>query len=243
MQNTSRFRRSGSVARFFVDGLPPDPRAPAFCQAMRDHRFRTIETAASEEVSVGWVTAVDPTGDTFAVEDLDHDVAFWLRMRIDKKVLPGKWAAIYKAAAERAVGRPLSAREKRELKVDLMQKLLPRVLPSVNLVDALYFPSRKLVTLFATSRAVKEGFAKLFFQSFGVRLLPADPYVTALHVKLDRAQEAYLDEVSAVNWPTRARTRANGGHASRDGAPADAPLGGDRRTSGETADLAAEVRE
>lgn len=200
-----RFRKSGSVARFVVDGTAPDPRAESFSQALREHRFRSIETAASEEHSFGWVTAVDPTGEHFAPEDVDRPVGAWLRVRIDKKALPAKWVAIHRAAAERAMGRPLSAREKRDLKVDLMQKLLPRVLPSVNLVDALYSPERKLVLLFSTSKAVKEAFQKLFQQSFGVRLIEADPYVSAGLARITRDQHAYLDKVSPVQWPIAKR--------------------------------------
>ena len=222
--SSDRFRRGGSVARFVVDGAALDPRAESFCQAMREHRFRSIETAASEEQSLGWVTPLDPTGDHFAPEDLDRQVGTWLRVRIDKKALPSKWVSIHRAAAERAMGRPLSAREKRDLKVDLMQKLLPRVLPSVNLVDALYSAERKLVLLFSTSKAVKEGFQKLFQQSFGARLIEADPYVSATLARITRDQQAYLDKVSPVQWPIAKRdgAGAGAGAGARTGAAASA---------------------
>ena len=62
----------------------------------------TIENAASEETSVGWVTPADPTGDSFAVEDLDAGHATWLRMRIDTKKMPTKWLQIHRDAAEKA---------------------------------------------------------------------------------------------------------------------------------------------
>lgn len=195
------FRRSGSVVSWFVDGKMPDPGSEAFVSALQNHRFRTIENAASEESSVGWVSPGDPTGSSFEREDLDLDLAVWLRMRIDQKKLPSAWVAIHRAEAERSAGRKLSVRERRDLKQSLMDSLLPRVLPSVRLIDALWAPKAGLVMLFGTAKSVREEFSKLFFRTFAVNLAEADPYGLATRVGLDREAQAYLDEVSPVPWP------------------------------------------
>jgi len=194
-------RRSGGLVTLFYAGRLPDPRRPAFAAALAEQRFRTIENAASEEVSVGWVTALDPTGDSFAAADLDAGVATWLRLRIDKKVLPKRWLAIHRDAAAKAKGGKLSARERRELRDDLMQRLLPRVLPTVNLVDALLFHEQKLVLLFATGRAVREAFQKAFFTTFTLPLEAADPLQLGLHTGLGDEQLTALERVEAVRWP------------------------------------------
>ena len=154
-------RKSGGVVPYYWQGKILDPRDDAFAEALAPRRFRTIENAASEEVSVGWVTPADPTGDSFAVEDLDGGVGTWLRFRIDKKSMPMKWLQIHRDAAEKARGKRLSAKERKELKEDLMDQLLPRVLPTITLVDALLFHERKTVLLFATSKTAKEAFAAL----------------------------------------------------------------------------------
>ena len=43
--------------------------------------------------------------------------------------MPRKWLQIHRDVAEKAKGKKLSAKERRELKDDLTDKLLPRVLP------------------------------------------------------------------------------------------------------------------
>ncbi len=194
-------RKSGGVVVFYWDGDVPPPAEPTFAQALANRRFRTIENAASEEVSVGWVTPADPTGDTFDTEDLDGGIGTWLRFRIDKKVLPKKWLQIHRDAAEKSRGKKLSARERRELKDDLSDKLLPRVLPTIQLIDALLFHDRRTLLLFATSKGARETFVKLFFETFSLPLDRANPLRCGLRANLGRDADAALDRVEPVRWP------------------------------------------
>ena len=199
-------RKSGGVVPFYWQGKILDPRDDAFAEALAPHRFCTIENAASEEVSAGWVTPADPTGDSFAVEDLDGGVGTWLRFRIDKKSMPMKWLQIHRDAAEKARGKKLSAKERRELKEDLMDQLLPRVLPTITLVDALLFHERKTVLLFATSKNAKETFAKLFFETFTVQLEPADPLQRGLRADISPDQRHALERLEPIRWPDTTRS-------------------------------------
>lgn len=198
-------RRTGGVVVFFWQGRLPDPRDEAFAAGLAKARFRTIEDAASEEVSIGWVTPGDPTGDSFEPDDMVAGLGTWLRVRIDKKSLPRKWLAIHRDVAEKQRGRKLSARERRELKDDLMEKLLPRVLPTVTFVDALLYPDRKLVLLFAGGKSVREGFGKLFFESFGLPLERADPLLLGLRAGIGPDLEHALERVQPVRWPRHGR--------------------------------------
>ncbi|MBL8723227.1 MAG: recombination-associated protein RdgC [Planctomycetes bacterium] len=194
-------RKSGGIVAFHWQGKLQDPATQGFAEALAQRRFRTIENAASEEISVGWVTKADPTGDTFALEDLDGGAGTWLRVRLDKKTLPKKWLQIHRDAAEKSRGKKLSARERRELKDDLTEKLLPRVLPAVNLVDALLFFDRRLILLFATSRSVVEAFGKLFFETFSLPLERQNPRLAGLQLKLGAEAERSLDRLEPVRWP------------------------------------------
>ena len=195
------FRRSGSFATFLVHGVVPAPGSTEFCEALSSHRFQSIETAASEQQSIGWVTPTDPTGESFERDDMDHDATWWLRIRIDVKKLPPAWLKIYATSAERSRGRPLSRKERKELRDDLERKLLPKVLPTVKLVDALYVPDHQRVHLFATGVGVRDAFSKLFHATFDAELLTAEPRVLAQSLGMGRDQMAYLDEVSPVRWP------------------------------------------
>jgi hypothetical protein len=224
------FRKSGGVVVFYWDGAITDPRDAAFGAALATRRFRTIENAASEEVSAGWVTPADPTGDTFDLEDLDGGAGTWLRFRIDKKVLPKKWLQIHRDAAEKSRGKKLSARERRELKDDLAEKLLPRVLPTITLVDALLFHEKKLVQLFATGKGARETFTKLFFETFGEPLHRASPLQCGLRAGLGRDAERELERLEPVRWPRAERT-AKG--ATGSGAARTAPAGAGAATEAE----------
>ncbi len=209
-------RRSGGVVAFFWAGKVPDPGSESFCQALANRRFRTIENAASEEVSIGWVTPVDPTGDSFAAEDLDGGTGTWLRFRIDKKTLPKKWLQIHRDSAEKAKGKKLSARERRELKDDLMEKLLPRVLPTIQLVDALLFAERRTVLLFAGSKAAREAFGKLFFESFSLPLERGNPLQCGLRADIGDSARTLLERLEPVRWPrVGGNERASGPRAPR----------------------------
>jgi len=201
-------KKSGSFVAFHWDGAIADPHAQPFADAMAARRFRTIENAASEEVSIGWVTPADPTGDSFALEDLEGGAGTWLRFRMDKKTMPKKWLQIHRDAAEKARGKKLSARERRELKDDLMEKMLPRVLPSITLVDALLFHDKRTVLLFATSKAAREAFGKLFLESFGTPLERSNPLQAGLRAGLDDETRYALEHCEPVRWPNAQRGEA-----------------------------------
>lgn len=202
---SSALRRSGSAVAFYWEGRIADPRSPEFPEALRNRRFRTIENAASEEISVGWVTPADPTGETFELEDMDGGPATWLRVRVDKKVLSKTWLRNQIAAVEKLRGRKLSARERRELKDDLIEKTLPRVLPTTVMVDALLLVDRRQLLLFAGGKSMREAFGKLFFESFGVNLVRANPLHVGLRAGLDGDQVAELDRCEPIRWPNSGR--------------------------------------
>lgn len=196
------FRKGGSFVAFTFAGKVTDPRDQAFAEALAQRRFRTIENAASEEVSAGWVTPADPTGGSFALEDMDGGPATWLRVRVDKKELPKKWLQHYRDAAEKERGRKLSARERRELKDDLAEKLLPRVLPATSNLDALLFHDRRLVLLFAAGKAARETFGKLFFESFGVPLNALGALGMALRSSaLTGEAKTAVERLEPTRWP------------------------------------------
>jgi hypothetical protein len=218
-------RKSGSVVVFHWEGAIPPPDQAEFAAALQQRRFRTIENAASEEVSVGWVTPADPTGDSFAPEDLDGGAAAWLRFRIDRKKLPLRWLQIHRDAAEKARGKKLSARERRELKDDLTEKLLPRVLPTIQLVDALLHHERAMVLLFAQSRTARETFGKLFFETFGVPLQRHDPLAAGLRAGLGAEARHRLERLEPVRWPSAERPAAPPRRSADAGAEAGARAG------------------
>ena len=162
---TASLRRGGSAVAFTWDqhAVPS-----SLLGQLQAHRFRSIERAASEEVSVGWCTPADPTGDSFALEDMDAGGHWWLRFRLDAKKFPASKLQMEIAAHERSRGKKLSARERRELKDDLHEKLLPGILPRTQFFDVLVSKDLGTALLLSTSKAAREAFAKLAKDSFGI---------------------------------------------------------------------------
>jgi DNA recombination-dependent growth factor C len=185
---------------FFVEGALPDSDAAEFIQALQRKRFKSIENAASEEVSVGWVSPADPTGETFEGDDIRWDHGLWLQMRIDRKKVPARWLQIHRLSAEHKAGRKLSAKERRELKESLTSTLLARTLPAVQLVDVLLHSRKNMFVLFANANAVKEAFLTLVHKTFAVPLAASDPRRLALSLDLGRERKSYLPQVSPVRW-------------------------------------------
>lgn len=202
------FRRGGSatVLLFAADGLFPiaDPTDSPFAAALGRNRFRPITDAASEEESCGWVSPGDPSGESFDPEDMFAGRATWLRMRLDQKRLPPAWLALHRQAAERAAGRKLTAAEARDLKADLMETLLPRVLPTVKLVDALLLPKERKVLVMATVDGFVRAFVRLFFTTFGIGLEDGDPLRLAQAVGLTAKERRALENLAPVAWPNAA---------------------------------------
>jgi hypothetical protein len=165
---SSTLRRGGSVAAFRWEGRIADPRSAEFLEALSRGRFRSIERAANEETSAGWVTPSDPTGDSFELEDLVAGGHWWLRIRVDAKKFPASKLQMEIAAHERTRGKRLSARDLRELKDHLHEQMLPGILPRTQFVDVLVHRELRSALLLSTSKAARETFGKLAKEAFGV---------------------------------------------------------------------------
>ncbi len=216
-------RRGGSASVFFFEGDLPSLHSDALGAALTAHRFRTIVDAASEEISIGWVSPEDPSGESFPREDHDLETGIWLQVRVDKKKLPMRWVAIHRAAAERAAGRRLNGKERKTLKEDLAETLLPRVLPTVQIIDVLVDPKGKRVLLFSTSQGMRDEFSKLWRLTFAANeLVPASAFEWARRGSLTAAQRTSLDEVAPVNWPRQEPRRAPARHDAEDADVAEA---------------------
>lgn len=193
-------RRTGSFVAMHWAGTmcPPE----GFPEKLKQHRFRTIENAASEEKSFGWVTPCDPSGDSFDLEDMSAGgSAYWLRVRFDAKRLPQKWVQRHMDAATKAKGRQLSARERRELKEDLREKLLPRVLPGTANIDVLVRHGAAQVLVFGTPKVASEVISGLWLATFGVALEELGPFQLACRSAGPHVGVGALQKLEPTRWP------------------------------------------
>lgn len=203
------FKKGGSFVRFFVEGSIPEPSSEQFFEALAEERFRTIENAASEEVSAGWVSPSEPSGQDFLREDILLGDYVRLRIRVDKKKLPASWLAIHMSAEIRARdGQKISAKERKAIRADIEDRVLPRTLPSVSFLEVVYVPAKAEVLLFSTSAAAAAECAKLFHRSFGAQLVEVDPSTLAGRASLPEDQLRYIDQCSPFSLRRKAEDRA-----------------------------------
>ncbi|SHI95667.1 Putative exonuclease, RdgC [Desulfatibacillum alkenivorans DSM 16219] len=192
---------SAAVTRYLVNGKLEDPVLETIRNGLEK---RTIMEAGSEaqEKNVGWTSLERPylpdlSGSSFVVGP--HIV---FSLRIDKKTLPSKVVKMQctidmeKRKAE--TGRDfLSKEEKKQIREHVELVLYSRIPATPNVYDILWNVEENMLWLFSTQGAVKEELEALFFESFGVSLIPLFPFTEAeLTCGLG---ESDLDRLSTVS--------------------------------------------
>jgi hypothetical protein len=200
-------RRSGSVTRFFLEGPLPQAGDPRWLKAFGQHRFKTIEDSSSEEESTGWVSYADPTGGLFPEEDCLLEQVVCVRLRIDRKKAPARWLQIRLNQELRGAGK-VSPQRRKEIKQRILDELLPRVLPTVTLIDVLIRPRTRELLLFSTGIGAGDALRKLVLTTFGAKARPADARQTALHGKLPPEMLKLLDRAAPTSFASGARETA-----------------------------------
>ncbi|MBI3819839.1 MAG: recombination-associated protein RdgC [Planctomycetes bacterium] len=220
----SRFRRSGSITRYFVEGEGADVSDVSLIKSLERERFKPLENSATETESIGWVTRESPGGSRFAVEDVIHGHFLIFTMRHDRKrvsptLLKIQIAGDLRAAATgRAEGKQMPRAQKKQIIEEAKRKLTSRALPTVALTDVVWNCENSELYVFATGAAVVEQAALLFRETFKRDLEPASITAISNRYKWNDAQKRALAELS----PFDLKTSARGGVASPVGADAEA---------------------
>ena len=178
---------SMSVRRYAVtDALPTDVRKK-LVRGVRAHAFAAIDPKADLDVSVGWVSILD-SEDTeldanrclFVGSDGEH---LRISMRVD--VLKPSSAEVRRQldtkvrVTEGEEGRPLSKRERRELKDEIARALRLRSVPRVRTFDVVWNLDTGRLYFWSQSKGTNELFLDLFAKSFALRLSVEGPSMWA----------------------------------------------------------------
>lgn len=198
-----RFRRSGSLSRFFVEGARADVADLSLIKSLERERFKPLE-GATEEDSTGWVTRGDASGARFHPEDLIHDHFLVFAMRVDRKrvspaLLKIQISADLRAAAAAGAGkegREMKRTQKKQIIDEARRKLLARALPTVALTDVVWNCKRNELLIFATGASTVETAANLFRETFKRDLIPATISKVSERYKWDEGRKRALREIS-----------------------------------------------
>ena len=193
-----------SYRTYYVDGELPTDYRQLFVQRISMHQFEPLVPESEVDSSSGWVPIDDIVGRTFQTADVFLNQFLVLALRIDKWALPPLLikAAVKNAvrAAKQAQGRDrLYRNELSELADQERARLKRRTLPAVKVIDLCWNLDTNQLRFGSVSRAVNTRFSDLFQDTFGLRLLPDNPYISATQCGLDDDLLERLDFVEPAH--------------------------------------------
>ena len=179
-------------------------------QQLIRHRFQDLDPSTGVQQSFGWTLLADPFSTEFDKPSIfygEHLVG--LSLRIDTISVPASQVKLRLQPRAREVAAAagkerLSKGEMNQLREDLQAELMRKSLPTIKAFELLYHSATGRVWFFGKSKGVLDVFLELFYETFGVILIPDDPYtVSAQHLTEDEAElllalepTAFFDELA-----------------------------------------------
>ena len=174
---------SGSISTsaYYVEGELPDGFREQFVAAMCRHTFSDISVESEDHESWGWVNIHDPFDTDLRVDNVHWDSFFLFGLRQDVLRIPASLFKLYLKQRFEAFkvefGKDrLTKSDKDNLKELLERELRRKTLPAIKVHDVAWNLDRGQLWLFATNKGVREQFEERFDKTFGLNLIPRNPY-------------------------------------------------------------------
>ena len=195
---------SGSISTtaYYVEGDLQDGFRDSFVQSMRKYCFKDIAIESEDTESWGWTNIHDPFDTDLRVDNVHRGVYFLFGLRQDVLRVPASLFKLYlkqrvEAFKAEFAKERLTKSEKDNLKELLDRELRRKTLPSIKVHDVAWNLDRGELWLFATNKAVREQFEERFDQTFGMNLIPRNPYSRLERRGLDDAALADASRLDA----------------------------------------------
>jgi DNA recombination-dependent growth factor C len=170
-------------------------------------RFQDLDPSTGREQSFGWVSLTDPFETEFTKSTVfygEHIVG--LSLRVDSLTVPPAQLKLHlnrkvKLMVQENGGQKLTKREIEQVRDDLRAEWLRRLIPTIKVFDVIYHTETGRLWFFGRSKGAVETFLDLFFETFGVSVLPDSPFTEAMHrLGEDRAEDLLsLEETRFVS--------------------------------------------
>ncbi len=174
---------TGSITTtaYYVDGALPDAYEASFVEALNQRRFKEIDLNLDADESVGWVNLNDPFDAELSIEKLKVNHYLVVGLRQDLIRIP---AAAFRLHLRRAVqdyldakGKERATKAEQEESRDHLEKTLRRkVMPAIKVHEIVWNLQRGEVWFFSSNKRMNELFTDLFAETFGLPLIPRNPY-------------------------------------------------------------------
>lgn len=192
---------------FFVEGELPEGWKDQFLQSIRKFAFEPVTPDSEEEETMGWVSVLRPLQTDFVLNNVVYDDFLCLGLRKDRYTLPSDLLKAHLEELQREYMRKnekqrLSKFERDDLKTIVKRQLKEKTLPKMKVTDMVWQLSQKRVRYWSQSTAQVELFQEFFEDTFGLKLLPASPYIHGLQNELDDDELTALATVDPANLVT-----------------------------------------
>lgn len=174
---------SGSISTsaYYVDGALEDGFRERFVEAMARHGFTDISVESEDSESWGWVNIHNPFDTELRIDTVHWGSYFLFGLRQDVLRVPAALFGLYLKqrfeAFKTEFGKDrLTKSEKENMKELLERELRRKTLPSIKVHDVAWNLDRGELWLFGTNKGVREQFEARFDQTFGLNLIPRNPY-------------------------------------------------------------------
>lgn len=181
------FAGSITYRRYRVIGELPDDYRNRFFEMIQKRIFREIEISSDEERTFGWVGIGDVLDLDLTMEKIFLGSNLMLTFRTDTLKVPGAALKLVLRQAEKEFmadtkKERLSKQDKEEIKEHVVKTLRKRLLPSVKGIDMVWDLSTATVRFWSHNKTIGEFFTELFFDTFGLRLVPRSPYTALVDI-------------------------------------------------------------
>lgn len=178
----SLIKGSVTLTRYRVMDELPELTDEFIAERLGRNAFIPIDGTAEEE-AVGWVELLDPLSTQFQPPSFNFGPVICVGLRVDTRKVSAKvvnrYLAMAEAEAEKLSGRPLSANQRRELKLKVRHDLLSRTPVATDVYEVCWFPKQAELWLTASGTKIRERLEELWRQTFGLGLMMKIPFVLA----------------------------------------------------------------
>ena len=193
---------------FYYDDLPVNPFqfTAKFRESIEEHRICPIEV--KENVRVGASGWCHPTNGSreFEVDEYAVDQGFVLGYRVDEKKIPATTLrfclnsaieAMKEGSGETKPRLPKKVRD--AVREQLTDELMRHALPTTKMFEVYFNTNDKVITLFASSRAVHDKFRATFRDTFGFPIFARNAGTLCVQEAANAdALEPYFDIIPAT---------------------------------------------
>jgi DNA recombination-dependent growth factor C len=190
---------------FYVEGELPSDWKESFVQSVERHKFEKLRPDDEDEESMGWCIVDRPLHTDFDLYSMLFDHFINLSIRQDRYVVPGAMLNAHLAEATREYMREnkkkkLSKFEKNDLKDMVKRELKEKQMPRMRIIDMSWDIRAGRVRFWSHSNKMCEMFQGFFHDTFGLKLLPANPYINAVEQGLSAEEIEVLQSVEPSNF-------------------------------------------